>query len=176
MARKKRRQNNKEKRSQTNPTKRMGCLSSKFSERDLQKHPERKANGYEKMQPTKAEAGPKCITLLCYSSKQEHPKREANVLKEEKQGEMFDACKAIEGEGEGGSGSYDWRQKTMARELVSMKVPAAEFMRTGSLRDWLHQESQVLGFAANMISRRVSREDPVEEEGCEEGFDEELVS
>ncbi|KAL0914808.1 hypothetical protein M5K25_015190 [Dendrobium thyrsiflorum] len=72
------------------------------------------------------------------------------------------------------------RRKLMATELVALKVPAFEFARTGSLRDWLMQGGQVMSNGSHMTPKFGSFEHPAAggtSKSCEENvFDPALVA
>lgn len=76
-------------------------------------------------------------------------------------------CDGIEQDGEKamkleGDGEKGLRRKMMAAELAALKVPAFEFARTGSLRDWLMQGGQVMSNGSHMTPKFGSYEHPRE--------------
>lgn len=88
-----------------------------------------------------------------------------------------DETNAMKQEGEGEKGL---RRKLMASEHAALKVPAFEFARTGSLRDWLMQGGQLKPNGSLVTPKFGSSEHPGARrarESCEENvFDPDLVA
>ncbi|PKU64003.1 uncharacterized protein LOC110099032 [Dendrobium catenatum] len=72
---------------------------------------------------------------------------------------------------DGGEGEKGLKRKMMATELVALKVPAFEFARTGSLRDWLMQGGQVMPNGSHVTPKFGSFEHPTAG-GTSESFEE----
>ncbi|KAK8962093.1 hypothetical protein KSP40_PGU009514 [Platanthera guangdongensis] len=80
-----------------------------------------------------------------------------NEEKVKEKGEPSECINTIKEDSETSEVEKGFKRKMVANELAAMRVPAFEFARTGSLRDWLSQGGQEFSSHESYVTPRIGR-------------------